>query len=235
MYASRQSTTILPIVQTTHKSLLRRQLRDVDMWMQDNKISNLEITLKHINGLVLEPGQRFSYWRQIGEPTTKKGYLKGMILQQGLVKSGVGGGLCQLSNLIYWMTLHTPLTVTQRWRHSYDVFPDAKRTLPFGSGATCSYPNIDLEIHNMTQQSFQLIIALTDTHLTGEWRSVSKPQFTYTITERNPHITHEPWGGYMRHNTLVRQVTNLQTDEVYEEIITENHAKMMYEPLLPSS
>ena len=37
------------------------------------------------------------------------------------------------------MTLHTPLQVTERYRHSYDVFPDADRKLPFGSGATCAY------------------------------------------------------------------------------------------------
>ena len=49
-----------------------------------------------------------------------------------------GGGLCQLSNLIYWMTLHTPLTITERYRHSYDVFPDSNRTQPFGSGEPAS-------------------------------------------------------------------------------------------------
>ena len=72
----------------------------------------------------------------------------GMVLHNGGFKPGVGGGLCQLSNLIYWMTLHTPLTVVERWRHSYDVFPDAERTQPFGSGATVAYNHIDLQIRN---------------------------------------------------------------------------------------
>ena len=63
--------------------------------------------------------------------------MEGMILRNGRVASGVGGGLCQMTNLLYWMTLHTPLTVTERWRHGYDVFPDSNRTQPFGSGATC--------------------------------------------------------------------------------------------------
>ncbi|MCK9911052.1 VanW family protein, partial [Microbacteriaceae bacterium K1510] len=89
--------------------------------------------------------------------------------------SGVGGGLCQLSNLIYWMTLHTPLTVTERYRHSYDVFPDAERTLPFGSGATCYYNYLDLQISNLTEQPFQLQIALTESHLAGEWRANLPP------------------------------------------------------------
>ena len=69
-----------------------------------------------------------------------------MVLHYGSFQTGIGGGLCQLSNLIYWMTLHTPLTVTERYRHSFDVFPDSRRTQPFGSGATCSYNYLDLQI-----------------------------------------------------------------------------------------
>ena len=57
-----------------------------------------------------------------------------MVLFLGQIGGDIGGGLCQLSNLIFWMTLHTPLTVTERYRHSHDVFPDANRTQPFGSG-----------------------------------------------------------------------------------------------------
>ncbi|MEI3305467.1 MAG: VanW family protein [Dysosmobacter sp.] len=56
------------------------------------------------------------------------------------------------------MTLHTPLTVVERYRHSHDVFPDANRTQPFGSGATCAYPHRDLMIRNDTQQPFQLCL-----------------------------------------------------------------------------
>ena len=58
-----------------------------------------------------------------------------MLLKNGTVQYGCGGGLCQLSNLIFWMTLHTPLEVKERHRHGYDVFPDSNRTQPFGSGA----------------------------------------------------------------------------------------------------
>lgn len=62
--------------------------------------------------MVLRPGETFSYWRAIGKPTRRKGYWEGMILSGGTVGKGIGSGLCQLSNLIYWMTLHTELTVT---------------------------------------------------------------------------------------------------------------------------
>ena len=78
----------------------------------------------------LKPGQTFSYWKCIVTPPGARAMWTAwcFIAAPG---PGVGGGLCQLSNLIYWMTLHTPLTVTERYRHSYDVFPDANRTQPF--------------------------------------------------------------------------------------------------------
>lgn len=116
------------------------------MELQRNKIVNLKLAVDKLDGVVLYPGETFSYWRLIGKPTRKKGYLEGMVLFLGRIGSDVGGGLCQLSNLVFWMTLHTPLTVVERYRHSHDVFPDAGRAQPFGSGATCAYPHRDLMI-----------------------------------------------------------------------------------------
>ncbi len=217
----------------THQTILLRELKDVDMYLQYNKIANLKIAIKNIDGAMLRPGETFSYWKLIGKPNKHKGYLPGMILQNGEVKTGVGGGLCQLSNLIYWMTLHTSLTVVERWRHGFDVFPDANRKQPFGSGATCSYPNVDLQIKNNTNQSFQLRLKVTETQLVGEWLSEAPLNFKYEIEERDHHIDHEWWGGYSRNNTIIRIKYNLETGEkIDEEMITENHAVMMYAPLL---
>ena len=116
----------MPYLVFTHKTPLFRQLKDVEMWLQHNKVKNLEIASQKINGILIKPGETFSYWRLIGKPTKRKGYVDGMILFYGKIMTGIGGGLCQLSNLIYWMTLHSPLTVTERYRHSYDVFPDSR-------------------------------------------------------------------------------------------------------------
>lgn len=49
-----------------------------------------------------------------------------MQLSRGEVVRGVGGGLCQLANLLYWMSLHTPLEIAERHQHSFDPFPDEK-------------------------------------------------------------------------------------------------------------
>lgn len=231
-YAKKRMNTLLPIMAFEHKTPLYRKLKDVDMWLQSNKVINLRLAVERINGIIINPGDTFSYWKLIGNPTKRKGYVDGMILFCGDFREGLGGGLCQLSNLIYWMTLHTPLTVTERYRHSYDVFPDSNRTQPFGSGATCVYNYRDLQIFNSTSERYQLHVYLTDEYLVGQWRTTENPIYRYEVYEKEHSITHEYWGGYVRHNLIHRKKYNLQNDLIDDEYITENHAIMMYEPLL---
>ena len=223
----------LPYKYFFHKTPLIRNLKDTEMYMQYNKITNLKLAAKKINHATLHPGETFSYWKLIGKPTKAKGYLKGMVLRNGKIIAGTGGGLCQLSNLIYWITLHTPLTVIERHRHGYDVFPDSNRTQPFGSGATCFYNYGDLMIKNSTDQNFQLQITVTDSELEGVWLTDEQPTRTYEVYEKDHIIQSEPWGGYTRHNVLCRKVFDQSRNELADEYIVENHAIMMYEPFLP--
>lgn len=232
-WASQRQSVSLPYIQTSHATPLYRHLRGEEMELQKNKVVNLQLAAARLNGVVLRPGETFSYWHLIGKPSRKKGYREGMVLFLGRIGSDVGGGLCQLSNLIFWMTLHTPLTVVERYRHSHDVFPDSNRTQPFGSGATCAYPHRDLMIRNDTDQSYQLCVRVGETHLEGEWRAEAPQKFQYEILERNARMDQASWGGYIRHNELFRRVFDLDGTLLREEFLFANDAIMMYSPLLP--
>ena len=94
-----------------HKSFLLRPLKNVDMYLQHNKVTNLKIAISHLDKVVIYPGQTFSIWKLVGRPTKQKGYLDGLTLHNGNISKGIGGGLCQLGNLLYWMALHSPLTI----------------------------------------------------------------------------------------------------------------------------
>ena len=155
-----------------------------------------------------------------------------MVLENGRIAQGIGGGLCQLGNLLYWMALHTPLTITERWRHSYDVFPDINRTIPFACGATLAYNYVDLQITNNTQNNFQINLWLDDAYLNGEILSDTSIQEHYEIFETDHLMTQQWWGGYARHNKIWRKTTHIKDQNTTEELITENHAIMMYSPLL---
>ena len=216
-----------------HQSFLLRPLKDVDMQLQHNKTTNLRLAAEKINGLIIKPGEVFSFWYLVGDPTAKKGYLPGLVLNQGNIESGVGGGLCQMGNLLFWMAIHSPLTIKERYRHGFDVFPDVNRKVPFGAGATLSYNYIDLQIKNETPHDFQLILYLSEEHLQGEIRSNQSFTDHYEVYEADHRMVHQSWGGYTRHNRIVRKITS-ENGEVREEDLLENHAVMMYEPLLES-
>lgn len=231
-FARKASAPGCPHLHFRHRTPLLRKLKDVDMQYQYNKIVNLRLAAACLDGVVLRPGETFSYWRLIGRPTRRKGYLDGIVLFCGTFRPGVGGGLCQLSNLIFWMTLHTPLTVVERYRHSYDVFPDSGRTQPFGSGATCVYPYRDLMIRNDTQTTFRLHVTVGEECLEGEWRADRRPEFAYRVVERGHCMKSEWWGGYSRHNELFREVYDTEGRCVDVQYITRNDALMMYLPFL---
>lgn len=215
-----------------HKSTLLRKLKDVDMRLQYNKVTNLKLAIAPIDGVVIRPGETFSIWKMVGRPSAKKGYKTGMMIHNGKVSEGIGGGLCQLGNLIYWMALHTPLTITERWRHSFDVFPDVNRTIPFACGATLAYNYIDLQLTNNTDKTFKINLWLDEEFLHGTIRCDQEVTQKYEVYETDHMITQQWWGGYTRHNRIWRKISDTKTGETTDELVSENSAIMMYNPML---
>ncbi|WKB82914.1 VanW family protein [Cellulophaga omnivescoria] len=213
-----------------HSSMILRPLKDVDMYLQENKRKNLEIAISQINTVIIKPNETFSIWKLVGRPTKRKGYLEGLILSQGQIAKDTGGGLCQLGNLLFWIFAHSPLTVTERYRHGFDVFPDINRKVPFGAGATLSYNYIDLQVKNKTKNSFQVNLWLDKTHLNGTLTSKNKVNALYTVEERNHIIKQQYWGGYSRHNQII-QIEDLNGEQT-EKLLVTNNAIMMYNPFL---
>lgn len=232
-WAKERRQDSLPYLQASHKTPLLRHLRGEDMELQRNKVVNLRLAVEKLDGVLLRPGETLSYWRLIGKPSARRGYLPGMVLFLGRIGSDVGGGLCQLSNLIFWMTLHTDLTVVERYRHSHDVFPDAHRSQPFGTGATCAYPHRDLMLRNDTQETYQLRLRVGEKNLEGEWLATAPPVHRFEIQERDARMDQAAWGGYVRHNAIWRRVFDRDGRFLEDQPLFTNDAIMMYSPLLP--
>lgn len=213
----------------SHQSLLMRKLGSSDAWLQRNKVTNLSLAIKHVDGILIKPSEQFSFYRLVGMATRKKGYLEGMLLHEGEVRPGIGGGLCQLTNLIHWLVLHGPLTVVERHHHSFDPFPDEGRVLPFGSGATVFYNYLDYRFENNTPYTFQLRIWITDEHLKGELRCSEELPNSYHVFERD-HRFLKRGSKIYRQNSIFRDVIDRKTgDVVATEPVTENFAEVKYE------
>ena len=228
-FASERSEADLAFTCKKHQSLLRRRLGNSDPQLQENKIRNLEIACPTIDRLLIKPGETFSFWRQVGEATAEKGYCEGMQLSRGEVVRGVGGGLCQLANLLYWMALHTPLEIAERHHHSFDPFPDENRVLPFGSGAGVFYNYIDLRFFNPTDMILQIKLWLTDQHLKGSILSDREPSDSYHVFERNHQFIRKE-GKVFRQNEIWREVIDRRTgNKKGEELLVSNFSEIKYE------
>lgn len=221
----------LEFVLADHQSTLLRKLKNVDMYLQHNKTVNLELAFSTFSGIIIKPKETFSFWKNVGRPTKRKGYLEGLILTNGQIGKGIGGGLCQLGNLLYWLVLHSPLQVTERWRHSYDVFPDVNRKIPFGSGATLSYNYVDLQVFNPTNFNFQIIVYTSEKFIHAQLLSDKNIAEKYEVFETDHKIVRQFWGGYTRHNKIWKKIIYVDGQERIE-LVAENHAVMMYEPML---
>jgi len=97
-FASNYQQERLPFSYFLHKTILLRKLKNVDMWLQHNKIINLKIATQKLNGILIRPGEIFSYWKLIGRTSKNKGFVEGMVLKNGAFCAGVGGDLMIQNN-----------------------------------------------------------------------------------------------------------------------------------------
>ncbi|WP_433017515.1 VanW family protein [Kribbella sp. CA-294648] len=213
-----------------HKSLLLRQLGESEMWMQHNKVTNLKLACAQVDGVLIRPGETFSFNKLVGNATRRKGYVKGMRLSNGQARPGIGGGICQLANLLHWMVLHSPLTVTQRSTHSFDPFPDNGRVLPWGVGCSIVYNYVDLQFRNDTDQTFQLRVGVGERYLEGEILAERPTSTSYRVFARGERFL-RAGTQHFRRNEIWRTTIDRGTGSpVGDELIRENVALVKYIP-----
>lgn len=229
-FATEKSDAILPVVVYSHKSLIRRKLGDVDMILQNNKAVNLAIAAPKVNRILIRPGQVFSFWQLVGKVSEKQGYKTGLTIKGGNPSSDIGGGMCQFTNLIHWLVLHSPLTICEHHHHDgVDLFPDFGRVVPFGTGTSILYNYKDYRFKNDTPYTFQLTVYTDDTYLIGNLLCSDHMQNTYHIKVRDEFFSREN-GIVYRNNKIYRETIDVITGNVIErQLIKTNHAKVMYD------
>jgi vancomycin resistance protein VanW len=228
-FARVQLSSSLPVTLVKHESRLRRRLAGLDPRYQETKIVNLALAARSLDGLLVHPGELFSFWDRVGNPTERRGFAPGLVLRHGEVGIDVGGGLCQMSNLLYWMALHTPLAVTEQHHHGVDPFPDDVRVQPFGSGASVFYNYGDLRLLNTTGATFQISVQLTDTYLLGAIRSDRELPTQHEVEERGHRFRRAEDGRVYRENELWQTVIDRATGaHLVSRLITRNHALVKY-------
>ncbi|WP_162914320.1 VanW family protein [Taklimakanibacter lacteus] len=109
------------------------------------KIHNLRCALRHLDGIEVEAGSLFSFWRQIGRATRARGFVRGRELREGCLIANVGGGLCQLSNALYEAAVGAGFEIVERHAHSRIV--SGSRAVA-GRDATVFWNYVDLRFRS---------------------------------------------------------------------------------------
>jgi len=122
---------------------------------------NISHAAESINGIVIGPGEEFSYNRAIGPTTKKTGYKRARIFIKGKKAFGYGGGVCQVSSTLYNAAASADMDIIERHSHSLPV-----EYVPKGKDAATSYGGMDLRFKNTRSYPVVIQTNVTDDSLT---------------------------------------------------------------------
>lgn len=122
-----------------------------------NRTTNLILAANKINGLVLMPGETFSYNKIVGERTISAGYKEAPIYIEGRVENGIGGGICQITTTLYNAVLYANLEIVERSNHQFvPSYANASRD------ATVVYGAIDFKFKNNRDYPIKLTCSVAN-------------------------------------------------------------------------
>lgn len=166
-YAGSKSEVILPNKLFETSCPLYNHSTGFDMVYQENKVFNLRLAAATLDKVLIKPNETFSFWQIVRYADKHTPYKDGLIVTNGELITTQGGGMCQMSNLLFWMFLHSPLTIIERHTHGIKDFPAPPSDMPEGVDATVTEGWLDLKVKNETDMTFQICIAFDDECITG--------------------------------------------------------------------
>jgi vancomycin resistance protein YoaR len=183
---------------TLRKLLFRDTLASCSTKLSNNskRTTNVRLASEAINGLVLNPGDEFSYNDVVGKRTAQRGYQIATAYSSGEVVESLGGGICQVSSTLYMAVLRADLEVTNRVNHGLTV-----SYTPLGEDATVSWGGPEFKFKNDTDypvkiltrvENGKMVAEILGTNLTGktvtiETNVLSTTPFT-TIEKKDPTL-----------------------------------------------
>ena len=169
-YASKKSSTRLPYKIASMRSLLINENTGFDIVYQHNKVHNLQLAARTVNGLLIYPGQTFSFWQRVRHADAVTPYKAGLTVVNGKLTITQGGGLCQLSTLLYRLLSKTNMTLIERHSHSGETLTPApdEAEMPQNSDATVSEGWLDLKFENVTHAIYQIDVTSDEQYLYGK-------------------------------------------------------------------
>ena len=137
--------------------------------------------------------------------------------------------MCQLSNLLHWMILHSELSITEHHHHErFNLFPDDERRVPFGLGTSIVYNYLDYRVTNNTSRTYQLLLHTDGEFLHGELRADKEESFRYAIRVENDRFVRTAEGIRRRGDIFKDTIDNAGLTIKKEHLLSTN-ALVMYD------
>ncbi|MDP3758514.1 MAG: VanW family protein, partial [Candidatus Daviesbacteria bacterium] len=114
-----------------------------------NRIYNINLAASKINGVLVPPGETFSFNQAVGDITAATGFKQAYVIKEGRTVLDDGGGVCQDSTTLFRAVLNAGLPVIKRTAHAYRV-GYYEQGFPPGLDATVFYPSVDFQFKNDT-------------------------------------------------------------------------------------
>ena len=222
IYAKELAPATFEHLQYQDKSLLINTNTGFDIEYQKNKVHNLKLAAATINGILIAPGETLSFWKLVRHAEKKGKYLDGLTVIDGQVKAESGGGLCQLSNMLFWLALHTPLSIAERHPHVKKDFPAPPDGAPDGTDATVSEGWLDLKIKNNTNSTYQILIDFDENYMYGKICSSNRAAHGFSIECKNLKYT-KSCGKTYQSCSIYRKEINAHTGEILSERLLYNN------------
>ena len=226
-YTLKQENTMLPHVLFSSSCPMRNTQTGFDMVYQENKIHNLRLAAEKLDGLVIRPGETFSFWQCVRDADRKTPYKEALAEVNGHLVTEYGGGLCMISNLLCWLFLHTPLTITERHTHRKKDFPAPPSDALVGVDATVAEGWLDFKVKNLTYCKAQLSLTFDEDNIIGTVLFERNPHLTWKVINRDL-LYYERQGSIYEEVDVVRQVLDEDGFQISEETLYRNSCLIGY-------
>lgn len=237
-FASERRESLLPVTVWSHGSDMIKRGPGIDPVLQQNKADNIRLACSRIDGLIVKPGESFSFWKQVGKTSKSNGFSEGRVLVNGKLVAGLGGGLCNLANTLHLLFMNSPLTITELHHHSDALAPDPGGVrVPYSAGTSVNYNFLDLRFRNDTDAAVQICTRCEGDNLICELRAEKEFPTVYRIVEEGHHFRKEENGNYYRISKIYRETLDRVTGEILNrELKWDNRSRVMFDPaLIPAS